>query len=357
MTATESKPPAWRVIEASAPCRVDLGGTFDLSTFAYPLAPLSPLTFNIAVDLRTRVRLRPYTEGKVRVSSTGFESAEFDANRAPYDHPLGLMFAVAAHFGASGIAIEIDSASPPCSALGGSSVASVALVAALDALGRLTGGGRPAGKGPAAVALTAHGIEEGVLRMPCGYQDQLAAAYGGVNAWYWRPGAGHLPYVRWTVVRRAHHRRLTRRLLLAYCGVPHSSVDINGRWVEGFAAGRHRRLWEEMLSGTRGFVEALAGDDIEAAVGFMRRELALRREITPEVLDDTGRLLAATAEEAGCAARFTGAGGGGCLWALGRAANIDRLEKTWESIVSTRGDARLLPAAVAARGVSIDVKA
>ena len=344
----------WRLIETSAPCRVDLGGTFDLSTFAYPLGPLSPLTFNIAVDLRTRVRLRPFAPGRVRVSSTGFESAVFDADQAPFDHPLGLMFAVAAHFGVSGVAIEIDSASPPRSALGGSSVAAVALVAALDVLGRRSGGRRAPGRGPGAVALTAHGIEEGVLRMPCGYQDQLAAVYGGVSAWYWRPADGRLPYTRRIIVKRSRHRRLERHLLLAYCGVPHSSVDINGRWVDDFAAGRHRRLWREMLTCTHGFVQALSGGDIEAAADCMRRELALRQRITPDVLDETGRLLAAAAGEAGCAARFTGAGGGGCLWALGPAPNIDRLEKTWESIVSARPGARLLPFTVAARGVSID---
>jgi D-glycero-alpha-D-manno-heptose-7-phosphate kinase len=346
--------PAWHFIEVSAPCRIDLGGTFDISTFSYPLRRLGPLTFNLAVDLRTRVRLRPFDAGQVKVSSAGFENAVFEAARAPFDHPLGLMFAVAAHFGAEGVAIDIHSSSPPRSALGGSSVAAVALVTALNTLtGRRTGRGL-IGRGPGAVALTAHGIEEGVLRMPCGFQDQLAAVYGGVHAWYWRPADGRLPYLRRAVAKKADYRRLERHLLLAYCGAPHTSTDVNGRWVDGFVAGRHRRLWEEMVTCTRGFVAALAGGDIEAATGFMRRELALRRRITPDVLDETGILLTRAAEEADCAARFTGAGGGGCLWALGSVPNIDRLEKTWESIVSTRAGARLLPLKVAARGVSID---
>ncbi len=355
MPALRKNSPSWNPIETSAPCRVDLGGTFDLSTFSYALRRLSPLTFNIAVDLRTRVRLRPFDAGQVKVSSAGFESAVFEARQAPFDHPLGLMFAVAAHFAADGVAIEIHSASPPRSALGGSSVAAVALVKALDTLVRCRTGESPLGRGPGAVALTAHGIEEGVLRMPCGFQDQLAAVYAGVHAWHWRPAAGRLPYLRRPVIKRAGYRRLERHLLLAYCGAPHSSVDINGRWVDGFVAGRHRRLWEEMLACTQGFVEALAGGDIDSAVGCMRQELTLRRRITPDVLDETGVLLARAAEEADCGARFTGAGGGGCLWALGPVPNIDRLEKTWESIVSTRAGARLLPVKVAARGVSIDL--
>jgi D-glycero-alpha-D-manno-heptose-7-phosphate kinase len=56
-------------IEASAPCRIDMGGTLDISTFYYPLRHLLPCTFNIAVNLRTRVRLFPYKEGNVIISS------------------------------------------------------------------------------------------------------------------------------------------------------------------------------------------------------------------------------------------------------------------------------------------------
>lgn len=346
---------SWERIETSAPCRVDLGGTLDINTFYYPLLRLAPLTFNMAVDLRTRVRLSPFEAGQVKVSSAGFKSATFELDRAPFDHPLGLMFAVAAHFDAGGIAVDIHSSSPPRSALGGSSVAVVALVVALDALTRRKTGRGLIARGPGAIALTAHGIEEGVARMPCGLQDQLAAVYGGVNVWYWRSPASRLPYTRRGIVKKAYHRCLQRHLLLAYCGVPHSSSDINGRWVDGFVAGRHRGLWEEMVVCTAGFVKSLAGGDIEAAVGFMQRELALRCQITPNVLDETGGLLVQAAEEADCAARFTGAGGGGCLWALGPTANIDRLEKTWESIVSVRADACLLPLKIAARGVSIAV--
>src|SRR5210317_1977628 len=121
----ESKP-----IEASAPCRIDMGGTLDIPTFYYPLRHLSPCTFNIALALRTRVRLRPFSRGQVKISSRGFKDAQFPAAAAPFDHPMGLMFATAAFFNADGIHIDIESQSPPRSALGGSSAAAVALIAA-----------------------------------------------------------------------------------------------------------------------------------------------------------------------------------------------------------------------------------
>ena len=80
-------------VEASAPCRIDMGGTLDIPIFYYPLRHLTPCTFNIAIGLRTRVRLLPYTRDLVKISSIGFEEAEFQMDSAPFKHPLGLMFA------------------------------------------------------------------------------------------------------------------------------------------------------------------------------------------------------------------------------------------------------------------------
>ena len=91
-----------RPVTASAPCRVDMGGTLDISTFYNAFRYLDPCTFNIALDLRTRVTLLPYRAGRVKVSSRGFPAAEFLMDQTPFNHPLGLMFAVAAYFRAAG---------------------------------------------------------------------------------------------------------------------------------------------------------------------------------------------------------------------------------------------------------------
>ena len=99
-------------IEASAPCRIDMGGTLDISTFYLPLRRLLPCTLNMAIDMRTRVRLMPYLKGMVKISSRGFKSARFEIDRMPFDHPLGLMFAVAAYYSADGVHIKIESESP-----------------------------------------------------------------------------------------------------------------------------------------------------------------------------------------------------------------------------------------------------
>ena len=91
-----------RPIVTSAPCRIDMGGTLDLPIFYYALRHLDPCTVNIALGLRTRVRLLPYRDGYIKISSRGFKDAEFPTDAAPFDHPLGLMFATAAYFNAGG---------------------------------------------------------------------------------------------------------------------------------------------------------------------------------------------------------------------------------------------------------------
>ena len=40
-------------VVSSAPCRLDVGGTWDLKCFALPYASLNPATTNIAISART----------------------------------------------------------------------------------------------------------------------------------------------------------------------------------------------------------------------------------------------------------------------------------------------------------------
>ncbi len=336
-------------VSVSAPCRIDMGGTLDISTFYYPLRHLNPCTFNIAVNLRTRVRILPYIKGKIKVSSKGFESAEYPPDAAPFDHPLGLMFAVAAYFRADGVHIEIESSSPPRSALGGSSAAAAALVAAF-----LKSESEDEGMKKEKIVKLAHALEESVAGVPCGLQDQLAAVYGGVNAWYWTGDPDRPVFRQKALAEPEISDYLESRLLLAYCGIPHESKNINGRWVREFISGRTRDLWHEIVSCTHTFIDALTRQDMGTAVSAMNRELALRKKMTPDVLDETGEKLTAAAAEHNCGARFTGAGGGGCLWALGDQRNVDRLKKVWEKILSEKKGAALLNLEIAWEGLLYD---
>ena len=339
-------------IEASAPCRIDMGGTLDIPIFYYPLRHLSPCTFNIALALRTRVRMLPHDRDMVKISSKGFEDAEFQKGSTPFQHPLGLIFATAAYFNAGGVHIEIESKSPPQSALGGSSAATVALVAAFLKLVRQHSD-KDTALNRRKIALLAYRIEETVAGVPCGIQDQLAAAYGGVNVWHLQADPEQSVFKKKVAVHKSFYKKFERHLLLAYCGMPHESKDINGQWVRQFLTGNYRSHWTEIIDCTQVFVDAIARRDFRLAVSCMHREMNLRREMTPEVLNDVGEALVEMAVKNDCGARFTGAGGGGCIWALGSIENIDRLKKVWEETLSTTDAGCLLDVKIDSRGVVI----
>jgi D-glycero-alpha-D-manno-heptose-7-phosphate kinase len=333
-------------LEASAPCRIDMGGTLDLSTFYLPLHHLKPCTFNAALDLRTRVTLGPFEAGRIRISSLGFEDLVVRSDQAPFNHPLGLMSAVAAYFQADGVHIDIRSGSPPRSALGGSSVAAVALIWAFSKALAKSGAPMP-DRGD--IAVLAHAIEQSVAGVPCGMQDQLAAVYGGVNGWHWQTDPSARPFKRQPLSLDCDF--FSKHLLVAYCGVPHVSKDINGSWVRQFVEGRQRETWHGILDCSRKFISAIAGGDFDAAQSLMNQETDLRRQLTPEVLDDMGEALVDAARKNHCGARFTGAGGGGCLWALGQPGQIERLNPVWTEILGRRESAGILETRVDADGL------
>ncbi len=336
-------------IYASAPCRIDMGGTLDISTFNYPLRYLYPATFNIAIDLRTKVSLSPFDKGKVLVSSKGFQKAEFPIGKAPFNHPLGLMFAIAAYFNISGIHIHVESASPPKSALGGSSSAAVALVLAFNKCLVMAGGVSYSKK---EIALLAFNIESSVACVPCGLQDQLAASFGGINAWYWKGFETETIYKKVAFEDISYKEDCKKNIIVAYCGIPHDSVNINGQWVKKFIAGKNRGIWEKIVNNTENFIQAFSAKDYKSASNQMNEDVFLRSKITPDVLDEMGIILFDMAQKHNCGARFTGAGGGGCIWALGLRQDICKLKKEWHAALSLRKDACILDCCVDGTGAS-----
>jgi D-glycero-alpha-D-manno-heptose-7-phosphate kinase len=304
----------------------------------------------MALNLRTRVSLHPFRPGWIKVSSRGFESAAFPLTEAPFIHPLGLMFAVAVHFDAGGVHIDIDSASPPRSALGGSSAAAVALVGALVCCQALAGG-RDLNRDQ--IVRRAHQIEETVAGVPCGIQDQLAAAHGGMNTWFWEVDADG-PTVRRVAVSLSIAKDFQRHFLVAYCGLPHASMDINGTWVRQFLSGQGRHDWIRIVNCVRRFSAAMDTGKWREAAEAMNEETAIRRTMTPEVLDAVGTDLVDAAVARGCGGRFTGAGGGGCLWAVGEADAIEMLCEDWRAILTHTAEAVLLEAGLDMDGLKVE---
>ncbi|NLA75931.1 MAG: galactokinase, partial [Deltaproteobacteria bacterium] len=175
------------IVAASAPCRVDAGGTWDIKAMALPFERYRPCTFNIALDLRTKVSLLPYKPGRVRITSKGFPEGVTHKNKEmDLTGTFSMFFAAVSYFGFSGIEVKISSGSPVKSALGGSSTALTALIKALSKLEKHTNVHRSLSKRD--ILTLGYHLEDGISGGNCGMQDQAAAVYGGVNGWYWNHG-------------------------------------------------------------------------------------------------------------------------------------------------------------------------
>lgn len=333
-------------VMASAPCRIDAGGTWDIKAMALPFERLRPITVNIALDLRTSVVLSPYKDGWVKISSDGFLPGEsFSKDQLPLTPPFGLFFAAASYFDAHGMAIEIRSQSPVKSALGGSSTALVALIKALS---KVAGGKKMSAK---KILHLAYHLEDGISGGNCGIQDHAAAVYGGVSQWEWRYGQRTAPFERMALLDREGQKELSKRLLVAYSGKSHVSSTTNRKWIEGFLSGRTRSGWLKVNEIVYNLARAIKELDWGRAAGFLQDEMALRRELTPEALIPIIEKMVSQAEHAGCGSRFAGAGAGGSLWAIGETGDIQRLKRVWEKTLSPVKEGRILDCEVDPHGV------
>ena len=336
-------------VTVSAPCRVDAGGTWDIKALALPLERKSPATVNMALTLRTSVTLSPHDDGLVKISSRGFSPGETASrNQLPFDSPFGLFFAAVSYFGFHGLEVTIDSQSPIKSALGGSSTALVALLGALQEVAALQNNRVFSRK--ANLHLAYH-LEDGISGGNCGIQDQAAAVYGGVNLWKWHFGNWSEPLTRTSLLDKEGQKKLSNHILVAYSGKSHVAAQTNHQWVKDFLSGKTQSGWIKSNEAVHSFARAIQAEEWERAAFFLREEMALRREITPEALDDVTEKLVAEAEKANCGGRFAGAGAGGSVWALGSIKNITALKRKWQELLMPIKDAKILNTGIDSEGV------
>lgn len=336
-------------VVSSAPCRIDAGGTWDIKALALPFEELGPTTVNVALSLRTSVSLSPFKEGWVKISSDGFPKGEaFPLDRLPFDSAFGPFFAAVSHFDFHGLEVRISSQSPVKSALGGSSTALAALIKSLGKASAALGGKRLSKR---QILLLAYGIEDGVSGGNCGIQDQAAAIYGGVHQWKWRYGNPDSPFERIPLLDPKGQGELSSRLLVAYSGKSHISSRINRSWIKGFLSGRTRAGWLQVNKIVHHLAQAIREQHWKEAASLIQEEMSLRRKITPEALIPITEKMVGQAERQGCGARFSGAGAGGSLWALGEAENIKRLREKWGETLAPIKGAGLLDCKVDPVGV------
>jgi D-glycero-alpha-D-manno-heptose-7-phosphate kinase len=323
-------------VTSSAPCRIDSGGTFDIKALAIPSAVAEPTTVNVALNLRTSVVLSPYKNGWIKISSNGFPQGEtFPSNNVPLNTVFSLFFAANAHFDFHGLEARISSLSPVKSAMGGSSTALVAFIKALAKVS-VGLGGRKLSKRE--IVSLAYNIEDGVSGGNCGLQDHCAAVYGGVHQWKWRYETDTSPFKMERLLSQKNQKELSKRILVAYSGKSHISSRTNRKWVNDFLSGHTRRQWLAANEIVHHLAKAIREQDWKEATHLIQQEMQLRKKITPEALISITQKMVIQAERMGCGARFSGAGAGGSVWALGEMENIRGLREKWgKTLAPVRG--------------------
>ena len=337
---------------ASAPCRLDVGGTWDLKAFALLYRHIMPTTTNMALSLRTNLWLKPYRENWIRISDpTGSEEYCIDDLR--FHKRFGLLLAIVSHFNVHGMEIQLSYEAPPRSGLGGSGVLAVTTIAAISRAFELLG--MPTVSKTRMVEL-AHDIEDGLRYSFTGMQDQCAAAYGGVNKWRWTYSSANGKFEQEELLPDKDYKALEDRLVVAYIGRAHDSSDVNSQQVAWFLNGHTRGPWFRINEIANDFASALQSSDWEKSGHLINEETALRIGMVPGRITPLGELLRSVAEEYSSGFATAGAGNGGCVWALCRepedAAN---LAARWAEILRNIETAKVLGTEIAVDGLKVEI--
>ena len=202
---------------ARAPMRISLaGGGTDLPAY---FREHGGLVVSTSIDRYFYAFVRLTSGESVQITSSDYRMLFRQRRGEPilWDGDLALPRAFLDHFGIdAGLSIFLASEAPPGTGLGSSSAAAVTLAKALSGL---TGINRTREQ----LAQLAAYIEIEKLGFPIGYQDQYAAAFGGLNAIsFTRDGVVVEPLGLPPTVERT----LERRLMLFFTGSSRSSPTI-----------------------------------------------------------------------------------------------------------------------------------
>ncbi|HEY7438904.1 MAG TPA: GHMP kinase [Acidimicrobiia bacterium] len=300
-----------RVVHAAAPIRIcDNGGWTDTWFAGHGEV------CNIAVSPCVEVQARVHPVGALPervvldVASYGDRYA-FDPRSSPGRHPL--LEATIAEIGLpddASVELGISSEVPAGCSTGTSASATVALIGALDALtpGRMT---------PHEVAYAAHRIEVERLGIQSGVQDQLCAAYGGIN--FIEITSYPHASVTQLCLPDALWQELEERLLLVFLGRAHVSSDVHDRVIAGLERDGDRSPHLEALRrAAREARDALNAADLSALGRAMVDNTDAQRRLHPDLVGEAAQTAIDVAAAHGVSGwKVNGAGGeGGSLTVL-----------------------------------------
>ena len=281
---------------------------------------------NIAVHPRVQVELRAWP-------ADGSAQLRVEAPGVPGPHPL--VEAAAEEIGIpEGLRIElrVNGDAPAGSSMGTSAAVAVAVAAVVEAL---VGTAPP--RSPYALAMAAHRAEYVRCRRQCGVQDQLAAAYGGVN-WI-----EVVDFPNATVTRIPTPTELDGALHVVLLGA-HDSSAVHEQVIASLSPDSTvlERLRRCAVAGR----DALLARDLPAFGRAMIANTEAQEELHPALVGSAAHEAIGVARASGALGwKVNGAGGeGGSLTVLGGEAR---------QLVDA--GLALLPVAISAEGVRFDL--
>jgi D-glycero-alpha-D-manno-heptose-7-phosphate kinase len=297
-----------RVINSTAPVRVcDNGGWTDTWFARYGRV------FNIAVrphvEVQVEVRRRPADEPHVVVNA---ENLADTGDGGAHGEPL-IEAAIERARVPEDLAVKVTvfSEAPVGASTGTSASVTVALLGALD---RLT----PGRMSPHEIAYLAHSVETEALGRQSGIQDQLCAAYGGVNY----IEIDTYPHARLSRVAAPEEVlwELERRLSLIYLGKSHSSSDVHEKVIGELAdSGPDCKQLADLRRTAEASRDALLAGDFRALGRAMVENTEAQGCLHPEIVGrDAARVIELARRHGATGWKVNGAGGdGGSVTILG----------------------------------------
>ncbi len=296
-----------RVVEATAPTRIDLaGGTLDI----WPLYLFHPgaVTVNVAIDRRASCRVETGRDGiRVESKDTLQKVEGKDVTEVLGAGGLSLVGHILRALGIeTGLSVTTQSRVPAGSGLGGSSALAVTIAAAAArAVGRELN--------QETLWPIVRDAEAQCIGVPTGVQDYHAAIHGGVLGVRLDPGA--VKVERLSVDPAA----VEEALILVDAGATRFSGINNWDVFKGQIDGNAgvRESLSAIVDVARRLRAALEEHRFDAVADLMAEEWAARKRLAPGVTTPEIDRIAETARSVGGAAKVCGAGGGGmvAVWA------------------------------------------
>ncbi len=244
--------------------------------------------------------LPPFFEHRIRVVYSKIENVQTSDEVA---HPA--VRAILQHLKLDrGVEIHHDGDLPGRSGMGSSSAFTVGLLHALYALnGQMTGKER--------LARESIHIEQEILKETVGSQDQVCAAYGGVNHITFQPNGD--VSVRPLTIAEERLRRLNSHLMLFYTGIKRTASEVASSYVNVLDSRTAQlRQFKQLVDHS---IEILAGDgDLDEFGLLLHQAWGAKRTLSSKISSPELDGCYAQARAAGAlGGKLLGAGGGGFL--------------------------------------------